>query len=102
MVLGTEVNAESDDGQSLEHRQAKAEKLYWRNCNKFRCRGHEREKMHAWNQSSGTVAAYGLGGLALTKELLRSTQAWENRMLRRIYRRKWGSTLQTYYGESAG
>ena len=80
------ITAENDDVQALEHRQAKAEKLFWRNYNKFGCEGHEQEKMHAWNQTSGTVAAYGVGGLAMTIELLKITQAWENRMLRRIYR----------------
>ena len=100
-VLGTLVTADNDDRATLNHRQNKAEKLYWKNSRKFKGKGLAEAKMDAWNQTSGNVAMYGLGGIALSTDLLRCQQTWENKMLRRIFNRKWGSTIQEYRGESA-
>ena len=33
--------------------------------------------------------------------MLKTMRAWENKFLRRVFHRKWGSNLQTYHGESA-
>ena len=58
-------------------------------------------KMDAWLQTSGASALYGAGGWAQSGENLEANQTWENTMLRRIFNRKWGHTLQRYRGESA-
>ena len=47
------------------------------------------------------VAAHGAGNWDLSVSHLKKLRAWENRTLRRIFDRRWGSSLQEYRSESS-
>ena len=57
--------------------------------------------MLAHCQTTATVGLHAVGTWDLSKEILTKIQVWGNTILRRVYDRRWGSTLQEYRGESA-
>ena len=100
-TLGNLVNNTGRDGEAIDFRLAKAEKHYWRHSRTLKGKGTAANRMLAWSQKCGAAALHGAGTWALNTDHLHKIQTWENKMLRKVFNRKWGSNLQAYRGESA-